>query len=77
MNAEEEERQVDEAFARFNQELLPSDDTNQPAETCVGRLAWQCIFGCDAEPRAARTAKMNMIMATGTAASITTTGWST
>ncbi len=62
MNSYEEERQVDEAFARFNQELLPSDDNNQPAETRVGRLAWQCIFGCDAEPRAARTAKMNMIM---------------
>ena len=28
----------------------------------MGRLAWNCIFGCDAEPRAARTAKMNMIM---------------
>jgi len=28
----------------------------------VGRLAWQCIYGTDAEPRAARTAKMNMIM---------------
>ena len=28
----------------------------------MGRLAWRCIFGCDAEPRAARTAKMNMIM---------------
>lgn len=28
----------------------------------MGRLAWQCIYGTDAEPRAARTAKMNMIM---------------
>jgi type I restriction enzyme M protein len=60
--ADEEERQIDAAFARFNKELLPSDDNNQPVETRVGRLAWQCIFGCDAEPRAARTAKMNMIM---------------
>ncbi len=29
----------------------------------AGRIfAWRCLFGCDAEPRAARTAKMNMIM---------------
>ncbi len=62
LDQEEEERQIDEAFASFNKELMPSDDDNQPAETRVGRLAWQCIFGCDAEPRAARTAKMNMIM---------------
>jgi type I restriction enzyme M protein len=62
LNPDEEEQEIDEAFARFNNELLPSDENNQPVETRVGRLAWQCIFGCDAEPRAARTAKMNMIM---------------
>ena len=62
LDPDEEAQQIDEAFVRFNKELLPSDDNNQPAETRVGRLAWQCIFGCDAEPRAARTAKMNMIM---------------
>lgn len=59
---EEEERLIDEAFARLNRELLPSDDNNKPIDTRVGRLAWNCVFGCDAEPRAARTAKMNMIM---------------
>jgi len=59
---EDEERQIAEAFSRLNQELLPSDDENKPADTRVGRLAWECIFGTDAEPRAARTAKMNMIM---------------
>lgn len=59
---EEEERQIEEAFARLNQELLPSDEDNKPIDTRVGRLAWQCIYGTDAEPRAARTAKMNMIM---------------
>ena len=59
---EEEEAQVDAAFADLNRELLPSDDQNRPADTRVGRLAWRCIFGSDAEPRAARTAKMNMIM---------------
>ena len=59
---EEEESRVDAAFAALNRELLASNDHNRPADTRVGRLAWQCIFGCDAEPRAARTAKMNMIM---------------
>lgn len=59
---EEEERRIDEAFATLNKELLPSDDQNRPVDTRVGRLAWSCIFGTDAEPRAARTAKMNMIM---------------
>jgi len=58
----EEERQIDAVFARLNRQLLPSDDDNQPINTRVGRLAWQCIYGTDAEPRAARTAKMNMIM---------------
>lgn len=59
---EEEEKLIDDAFAKLNEELLPSGDDNTPIDTRVGRLAWQCIFGCDAEPRAARTAKMNMIM---------------
>lgn len=59
---EEEEQQIEAAFARLNHELLPSGDDNKPIDTRVGRLAWQCIYGTDAEPRAARTAKMNMIM---------------
>jgi type I restriction enzyme M protein len=59
---DEEERQIEEAFARLNHQLLPSGDDNKPIDTRVGRLAWQCIYGTDAEPRAARTAKMNMIM---------------
>lgn len=58
----EEERQIEAAFSRLNKELLPSGDDNKPIDTRVGRLAWQCIYGTDAEPRAARTAKMNMIM---------------
>lgn len=62
LDADEEERRIDEAFATLNKELLPSDDQNKPVNTRVGRLAWNCIFGTDAEPRAARTAKMNMIM---------------
>lgn len=59
---EEEERQIDEAFSQLNTQLLPSGHDNKPIDTRVGRLAWQCIYGTDAEPRAARTAKMNMIM---------------
>lgn len=59
---EEEEKLIDDAFAKLNEELLPSGDDNKPIDSRVGRLAWNCIFGCDAEPRAARTAKMNMIM---------------
>ena len=59
---EEEETQIEAAFSRLNRELLPSDDDNKPIDTRVGRLAWKCIYGTDAEPRAARTAKMNMIM---------------
>ena len=62
LDPEEEEAGIDAAFAALNRELLPSDDDNQPIDTRMGRLAWRCIFGCDAEPRAARTAKMNMIM---------------
>lgn len=61
LTEDEEERQIEEAFSRLNLQLLPSDD-NHPIDTRVGRLAWQCIYGTDAESRAARTAKMNMIM---------------
>ena len=59
---DEEERQIEKAFSRLNLQLQPSGEDNKSIDTRVGRLAWQCIFGTDAEPRAARTAKMNMIM---------------
>ena len=62
LELDSEEAQIDAAFAELNQELLPTNHKNEPVDTRVGRLAWRCIFGCDAEPRAARTAKMNMIM---------------
>lgn len=62
LEEDEEERQIEAAFAALNHELLPSGPDNQPIDTRVGRLAWQCIYGADAEPRAARTAKMNMVM---------------
>lgn len=59
LKEEEETRQIEEAFIRFNRELDP-EQTNPPSR--VRKLAYDCIFGTDAEPRAARTAKMNMIM---------------
>lgn len=62
LDEEEEERQIEAAFAFLNHELLPSGADNKPIDTRVGRLAWECIYGTDAEPRAARTAKMNMVM---------------
>jgi len=60
------DRRIDAEFEELNRELLPSQfvtgEGNQPIDTRVGRLAWKCIYGTDKEPRAARTAKMNMIM---------------
>lgn len=41
----------------LNQDLEPA-----PADSRVHHLSCNCIFGTDAEPRSARTAKMNMIM---------------
>lgn len=62
LSEDDEEQQVEAAFAKLNRELLPSGPDNKPIDTRVGRLAWRCIYGTDAEPRAARTAKMNMVM---------------
>ena len=54
--AEVDER-VDEYFTILNQEL----DTIQDGSR-LKQLSHDCIFGTDANPRMARTAKMNMIM---------------
>jgi type I restriction enzyme M protein len=62
LDAEAEADAIEAAFIEINKELVPSTDDNKPVATRLGRLAWGCIFGTDAEPRAARTAKMNMIM---------------
>ncbi len=59
---EEKATTIAEAFRELNRELLSCDHNNRSIDTRVGRLAWNCIFGCDAEHRAARTSKMNMIM---------------
>lgn len=51
------DRIVNEQFNLLNKEL----DINNP-ESRLRRLSFDCIFGTDANPRMARTAKMNMIM---------------
>lgn len=48
---------VDELFNNLNQEL-----DLQNIKSRLRRLSYDCIFGIDANPRMARTAKMNMIM---------------
>ncbi|KAA6348514.1 putative type I restriction enzymeP M protein [termite gut metagenome] len=51
------DQKVNEQFNLLNTEL----DINNP-ESRIRRLSYDCIFGTDANPRMARTAKMNMIM---------------
>ena len=51
------DKRVDEYFTVLNQEL----DT-MPNDSRLQQLSHDCIFGTDANPRMARTAKMNMIM---------------
>ena len=54
---EQEAATINAVFAELNQHLEV-----QTAGTRLYGLAHDCIFGTDAEPRAARTSKMNMIM---------------
>src|SRR5690606_1571514 len=54
---EELAKQVDDLFAKLNFEL----DIHNPKGR-LKNLSYDCIFGTDANPRMARTAKMNMIM---------------
>lgn len=54
---EDIDKRVDEYFTILNQEL----DTMQ-SDSRLQHLSSDCIFGTDANPRMARTAKMNMIM---------------
>lgn len=51
------DERVNEYFTRLNQELDTSQDNSR-----LKKLSHDCIFGTDANPRMARTAKMNMIM---------------
>jgi len=50
-------RRVEALFGQLNAEL----DLHNPSSR-LRRLSYDCIFGTDANPRMARTAKMNMIM---------------
>lgn len=59
--AERDER-AEVARQELNADLIPFRRDGSPADTRVGRLARDYIYGTDKEPRAARTAKMNMIM---------------
>jgi type I restriction enzyme M protein len=59
---DDRDKRVESAVEELTKQLAPSTSNGAPADTRVGRLAWQCIYGTDKEPRAARTAKMNMIM---------------
>ena len=51
------DQKVAEVFSRLNEEL----DINNPKGR-LRTLSFDCIYGTDANPRMARTAKMNMIM---------------
>jgi type I restriction enzyme M protein len=59
---DERDARIDAAVRRINRELMPTGDSGEQVDTRVASLAWKCIYGTDKEPRAARTAKMNMIM---------------
>jgi len=54
---EKTDKKVNEQFNLLNAEL----DINN-SQSRLRRLSYDCIFGTDANPRMARTAKMNMIM---------------
>jgi len=57
LSEEDEAKAISESFAPLNQDLDPLSTGSR-----LWILAHTCIYGCDAEPRAARTSKMNMIM---------------
>ena len=48
---------VSDAFSKMNQEVDISNEKGR-----LRKLSFDCIYGTDANPRMARTAKMNMIM---------------
>lgn len=51
------DKQVNNYFSTLNKELNTGEDNSR-----LNYLSHDCIFGTDANPRMARTAKMNMIM---------------
>lgn len=59
LSEEEEHDRINQAFAVFNRELEP-EQKDPPSR--IYRLSHDYIYGTDAEARASRTSKMNMIM---------------
>lgn len=59
LDEEAEHERVNEAFAELNRELEP-EQKDPPSR--IYQLSHDYIYGADAEARAARTSKMNMIM---------------
>jgi type I restriction enzyme M protein len=59
---DDRDQRIESAVEDLGKQLASTTADGGPADTRVGRLAWRCIYGTDKEPRAARTAKMNMIM---------------
>jgi type I restriction enzyme M protein len=63
-------RNLDKVFSEINKELSPKYNGKEDLlifdaadpQSRLFKLSTHCIFGTDAEPRSARTAKMNMIM---------------
>ena len=53
---------IEELFSQYINVLNMELDTNCECESRLKDLSRNCIFGTDANPRMARTAKMNMIM---------------
>lgn len=54
---DEVDNQIEISFMRLNEELNINNDKGR-----LRTLSFDCIYGTDANPRMARTAKMNMIM---------------
>jgi type I restriction enzyme M protein len=50
-------KRIEELFNNLNQEFILANNRGR-----LRHLSYECIFGTDANPRMARTAKMNMIM---------------
>ena len=53
---------IEELFSQYINVLNMELDTNCECESRLKDLSRNCVFGTDANPRMARTAKMNMIM---------------
>lgn len=67
------EATINNLFGKLNEELNLNNQYSR-----IRKLSYDCIFGTDANPRMARTAKMNMICTvTDTAACITTMAYLT